>query len=124
MIISPFEQFANSIEQIEVHTINRSALDRTDTFVTIDAIVKRRDSMAEAVAESEDYNNATSIHFRQSDAQYIEVGKYVKLDGRLRTIVEVRDGKDFDLGVSIFPYAFLGDDILNEPTETEWGNVS
>lgn len=120
MIISPFEQFPNSIEQIEVHTINRSALVQTDTFVTVDCIVKRRNSMAEAVAEGEDYNNATSIHFKQVDAAQIKVGKFVKLDGKLRSIIEVRDGKDFDLGTSIFPYAFIGNDIL-EQSENEWG---
>jgi len=121
MIISPFEQFPSSIEQIEVHTINRSALIRTDTFVTVDAIVKRRNSMTEAAAEGEDYNNSTSIHFRQSDASHIQVGKYVKLDGKLRSIIQVRDGKDFDLGQSIFPYAVIGNDILEQP-ENVWGS--
>lgn len=121
MIISPFEQFANSIEPIEVHDINRSALDQTDTFVTVNCIVKRRDSMTEAIAEGEDYNNATSIHFKQADADYIKVGKFVKLDGKLRSIIEVRDGKDFGTGSSMFQYAFIGNDIL-EQTENEWGS--
>lgn len=121
MIISPFNQFSSSIEQIEVHDINRSALDRIDTHVTVDCIVKRRDSMAEAVAEGEDYNNATSIHFRQEDAAYIQVGRYVKLDGKLRSIIQVRDGRDFGLGLSIFPYAFIGNDIL-EQDENTWGD--
>lgn len=120
MIISPFEQFPNSVEEIEVHTINRSALVQTDTYVTVDCIVKRRDSMTEAVAEGEDYNNATSIHFKQADAAQIQVGKFVKLDGKLRSIIQVKDGKDFQLGQSMFPYAFIGNDIL-EQTENTWG---
>lgn len=121
-----FKLFKKSIEKVDVKNTPRGTLSSgTPTFsVNIDAIVKRRKQFSEAVAESEDYNDNTTIHFRQSDAQYIEVGNYVKIDGDWHTIIEVKDGKDFDLGVSRFPYCKIGNDIVEFTEDPVWGEVS
>ena len=121
-----FKLFKNSIETVSVKKTPRGTLEGgTDVFnVKLDAIVKRRNLMAEATNESEDYSNNTSIHFKQSDAQYIEVGNYVKIDGEWHSILEVKDGKDFDKGVSKFIFVRLNNDVVTFNDDPIWGMVS
>lgn len=88
--------------------------------VTLKAIVKRRDGMTEAVENSEDYQDTTSIHFKPTDNQYIEVGNYVFLDGSWRTIERIRDGKNFDSGKVEFLYAFVGNDRFTLTDDPVW----
>lgn len=117
-----FKLFKKSIEQVQVKKAPRGTLEpETAVFdVTVDAIVKRRKLMADSVENSEDYANNTTIHFRQSDAQYIEVGNYVNIDGSWHSILQVRDGKDFAQGNSKFIRVFLDNDIVTFDTEPVW----
>lgn len=120
-----FKLFKHSIEQVDVKNMPRGTYEpEAPTFnVSLDAIVKRRNAFAEEVAESEDKQSRTTIHFRATDAQYIAVGNYVKIDGDWHSIIEVRDGKDFDKGTSKFLYVIVGDDILQVDDEPVWGEV-
>lgn len=116
-----FSLFPNSIEQVVVKSIDRGALDPSATFeVTLNAIVKRRKSMAEATNESEDYQNNTTIHFMQKDVQYIAVGNYVKIDDEWHSIIDLKDGKDFNSGASEFVYATIGNDIIDTGNDPVW----
>ena len=119
-----FKLFKKSIETVAVKNTPRGTLtpEAPSFNVNLDAIVKRRNSMAQAVADSEDRNTATTIHFRASDSQYIKVGNYVQIDGLWRTIEQVKDGKDFDKGVSKFVLATVGDDIV-EGNDPNWNEV-
>ena len=117
-----FKLFKNSIEQIQVKQTPRGTLEpATAVFdVTIDAIVKRRKLMAESGQDAEDYSNNTTLHFRQSDAQYIAVGNYVKVDNQWHSILQVKDGKDFDKGASKFQYVTLNNDVVQFTTDPVW----
>lgn len=119
-----FKLFKNSIESVKVMKTKRGTLDQDVVYThTLEAIVKRRNAMAEAVNESEDRNSTTSIHFRPADAQYIEIGNFVQIDGAWQVIERIRDGKDFDKGKTDFIYAFLGDEIFQLNDEPIWGDV-
>lgn len=117
-----FKLFKHAIEPVVVKKTSRGTLDGgTDVFtVTIDAIVKRRKMLGESVGDSEVRNSNTTIHFRQSDAQYVCIGNYVLLDNQWHSIMQVRDGKDFDNGVSKFPYAVLDNDIVQFTDDPVW----
>lgn len=117
-----FKLFKKSIEPIQVRKTPRGTLDISEAEfdVTIDAIVKRRNLMSGAIEDSEDRNNRTTIHFRQKDAQYIEVGNYVNVDGNWHSILQVRDGKDFGQGKSKFVYVFLNNDIAKFESDPVW----
>lgn len=119
-----FKLFKKSIEKVGVKNTPRGTMtpEAPSFNVELDAIVKRRNSMAEAVASSEDRNSATTVHFKASDAQYIQVGNYVKIDGLWRTIEQVNDGKDLDQGVSKFVLATVGDDIV-EGDDPNWNGA-
>lgn len=118
-----FNLFKNSIEQVNVKKTPRGTYDGgTDVYnVSLDAIVKRSTVMAEAVAESEDRNNRTSVHFRPTDKQYIDEGVFVEIDGKWHSIQEVRDGKNFHTGKTEFLYVFLDNDIAKFTNEPVWG---
>lgn len=116
-----FKLFANSIEQVAVKKTKRGTF--TDDVVyshTLDAIVKRRDSMAEAVQDGEDRNTQTTIHFRASDSQYIEEGNFVQIDGKWRVLELNKDGKDFAKGASQFIKAYLGNQIEDAGNDPIW----
>lgn len=117
-----FKLFKKSIEQVQVSTADRGELpqDQPSVAATIDAIVKRRKTLAEAVNESEDNESRITLHIRQSDAQYGVVGNYMNIDGEWHSIVEVRDGKDFSQGKSNFVYIVLGNDIYQPNKEHIW----
>lgn len=121
-----FKLFKKSIEQINVKKAPRGTLEGgTDVFnVTLDAIVKRRNLMAEAAQESEDYNNNTTVHFRSTDEQYIEVGNYVQIDGEWHSILGVNDGKHFVQGKSKFLRVTLDNDVVTFTDDPVWGEVS
>jgi hypothetical protein len=119
-----FKLFKNSIESVKVMKTERGTLNQDVVYTqTLEAIVKRRNAMAEAVNESEDRNSTTSIHFRPADAQYIEIGNFVQIDGAWQVIERIRDGKDFDKGKTDFIYAFLGDEIIQLNDEPIWGDM-
>lgn len=117
-----FKVFKNSIEQVQVKNPPRGTLSPEPAVfnVSLDALVKRRYSMAESVNESEDYENRISLHFRSKDAQYIKEGYYVKVDEKWHSIEEIRDGKNFDSGKQEFIYVFLASDILPEGEDPVW----
>ena len=117
-----FKLFKHSIEQVKVKNTDRAAISKPqpDIEVTIDAIVKRRKSMATAIETSEDYNDATTIHFRQSDAQYIKIGYYVEIDGKWHSIKEVKDGKNFHTGATEFLLATVDNDIVPAEEDPVW----
>lgn len=117
-----FKLFKKSIEKVQMMKMPRGTLDieAAEYNVSLKAIVKRRDGMVQAIENSEDRQNTTSIHFKVSDAQYIEVGNYVNIDGQWRTIERIRDGKDFATGKSSFIYAFVGEDIVKLTNDPVW----
>jgi len=117
-----FKLFKHSIEQVKVKNTDRAAISKPqpDIEVTIDAIVKRRKSMATAIETSEDYNDATTIHFRPTDAQYIKIGYYVEIDGEWHTIKEVKDGKNFHTGATEFLLATIDNDIVPAEEDPVW----
>lgn len=118
-----FKLFKKSIEQVEVKNTPRGTLTPgVPTFdVSIDAIVKRRKLMAETANEGEDYNNNTTVHFRTTDAQYIAVGNYVKIDNEWHSILQVKPGKHFRNGKVLFIYVTLNNDIVDFGDEPVWG---
>lgn len=120
-----FKLFKNSIEKVRVKSQPRGTYEpETPVFnVELDAIVKRRTGLAEAVSESEDYSNNTSIHFKTSDAQYVAIGNYIQVDGLWHSIIEIKNGKDFDQGKVKFIRVVIGNDILNEPDDPNWNQV-
>lgn len=108
-----FKLFAKSIESIEIKKTSRGALTNAIVYSnTVECIVKRRSGMSKQTADSEDHSNSTTIHFRASDAMFVEVGNFVKIDNGWRSIIGIKDGKDFDRGTSIFILATVGDDII------------
>lgn len=119
-----FKLFKKSIEPVQVMKTERGTLGQDVVYTqTLNAIVKRRNAMAEAVNESEDRNSTTTIHFKPADAQYIEIGNFVQIDGAWQVIERIRDGKDFAKGATEFIYAFLGDEIFQLNDEPIWGDV-
>lgn len=119
-----FKLFKKSIESVKVMKTERGTLNQDVVYTqTLEAVIKRRNAMAEAVNESEDRNSTTSIHFRPADAQYIEIGNFVQIDGAWQVIERIRDGKDFDKDKTYFIYAFLGDEIFQLNDEPIWGDV-
>lgn len=118
-----FKLFKNSVETVRVKVQPRGTFEQSTptSIVSIDAIVKRRKGFTEEQAEAEDYSNATSIHFKQEDAEHIKIGNFVEIDDEWHSIITLRDGKDFDRGVSKFPYAIIGDDIVPDTEEPVWG---
>lgn len=120
-----FNLFANSIETVRVKAADRGTFEFDDTTqpVSLNAIVKRRKGMAEAINESEDRDNRTTVHFYPSDAQYIQAGVFVEIDGKWHSIQEVRDGKNFDTGATEFLYVFLDNDETTFTDEPVWGET-
>lgn len=118
-----FKLFKKSIEPVMVTKVPRGTFDieEAEFTVTVDAIVKRRNLMAGSVENSEDYSNNTTVHFRQEDAEYIEVGNYVKIDNQWHSILPVKDGKDFDQGKTKFLYVFLNTDVATFTKDPVWG---
>lgn len=116
-----FKLFKNSIEQVTVKKTKRGALAASTVYSqTVDAIIKRRNGMQEAIANSEDRETQTTVHFRASDAQYIEDGNFVLIDGKWRVIERHNDGKRFTQGSSKFIRAWVGDQIAESPTDPNW----
>lgn len=117
-----FKIFKSSIEPISVRKTTRGEL--TEQIVwqhTVDAIVKRRDGMEEAINESEDRETQTTVHFRTADREYIEEGNFVLIDGNWRVIERWVDGKDFLKGKTVFIKAYLGNQITGNPSDPQWG---
>lgn len=116
-----FKLFKKSIEQVKVKKTKRGTMDDTQLYeVTVDAIIKRRDGMDEAVENSEDRNTQTTIHFRRTDGLYIEDGNFVEIDGLWRVIERHVDGKDFGMGKSSFIKAYIGNQIQGGSSDPEW----
>lgn len=117
-----FKLFKNSVQDVRVMKLPRGTLSIEAPIydVTLKGIVKLRDGMSEAVAESEDRNNTSSIHLKASDAQYVEIGNYALIQGEWRTIERIRWGKDFDKGSDEFLYAFVGTDIIELTEDVVW----
>lgn len=116
-----FKLFKKSIEQVTVKKTERGTFNEATVYSQqVDAIIKRRTGMQEATQESEDRETQTTVHFRASDAQYIEDGNFVLIDGRWRVIERQNDGKHFTQGSSKFIRAWLGDQIENEGTDPVW----
>lgn len=120
-----FKLFKKSIEEVQVMKLPRGTFsNETPVYdVTLKAIVKLRDGMAEAIENSEDKNNTSSVHFKIEDAAYVEVGNFVKVQGEWRTIERIRWAKDFDTGKDKFLYAFVGTDIFKIEPDVEWSNL-
>lgn len=120
-----FSLFKNSIEKVDVKSGPRGTFEpETPTFnVSIDAIVKRRIGFAEEVAESEDLTNNTTIHFRPTDAQYLAIGNFVKVDGLWHSIIGMRPGKNFHTGAVEFYYVVLGDEVSSEDDDPVWPEI-
>lgn len=117
-----FKIFKSSIEPISVRKTTRGEL--TEQIVwqhTLDAIIKRRDGMEEAINESEDRETQTTVHFRTTDREYIEEGNFVLIDGNWRVIERWVDGKDFLKGKTVFIKAYLGNQITGNPSDPQWG---
>lgn len=120
-----FNLFANSLETVAVKQAVRGTMGvPTGTSVNLQAVVKRRNSMAEATNQSEDYNNQTTIHFKASDKEYINIGAFAQVDGEWHTIEQVRDGKNFDTGKTEFYKAYLANDIQPTTDDPVWGGIS
>lgn len=117
-----FKLFKKSIEKVRVSNTPRGTLEpQTGTFnVEVDAIVKRRNSIAGAVAESEDKETDTTIHFRPSDVQYVKPGNYVLLDGTWHSILQVNNGEDFGRGKLRFLRATVSSETLPNGTDPDW----
>lgn len=116
-----FKLFKKSVVQVQVKKTERGELSAGVIYQQeVDAIIKRRDGMAEAVENSEDRNTQTTIHFRASDKQYIEEGNFVQVDGKWRVIERLPIGEDFGKGVSKFIRAYLGDEIEGG-SDPVWG---
>lgn len=120
-----FKLFKNSIEQVDIKNTDRASITKTapTVNVTLDAIVKRRNKMSTAMDTSEDYNSDTTIHFRPSDAQYIKIGYYAKVDNEWHSIKEVKDGKNFHSGLTEFLYVTLDNDIIPEEEDPVWQQI-
>lgn len=120
-----FKLFKNSIEPVMVKNTPRGTLTQkaAEFNVELQAIVKRRDAMAEAVSESEDRETRTSVHFRNEDGEYVKVGYYALVDGIWHSIEEVRPGKNFHSGKVEFWYAFLSSDTITDTADPVWGQV-
>lgn len=107
-----FRLFRKSVEDVSVKKTERGTFDGAVVYQhSVKAIVKRRNGMSEAASESEDRNTLTTIHFMPQDAQYVEEGNFVLVDGRWRAIERWVDGKDFAHGRTEFIKAWLGDQI-------------
>lgn len=116
-----FKLFKKSIEQAPVKKTKRGAFSDAVIYSrTVDAIIKRRDGMVEAVENSEDRNTQTTVHFRASDKQYIEEGNFVQIDGRWRVIERMPIGEDFDQGRSKFIKAYIGAEIEGGSSDPNW----
>lgn len=116
-----FKLFKNSIVQVTVKKTERGTFDNTTVYShTVDAIIKRRDGLTEAVNDSEDRNTQTTVHFRYSDKQYIEEGNFVQIDGKWRVIERLPIGTDFDKGSSKFIKAYIGAQIEGGSDEPDW----
>jgi len=116
-----FKLFKSSIEQVTVKKTKRGTFtDDTVYSQTVDAIIKRRNGMTEAIQESEDRNTQTTVHFRASDKQYVEVGNFVQIDGKWYVLELSKDGKDFDKGVSKFIKTTIGQQIEDAGDDPVW----
>ena len=116
-----FKLFKHSIEKVTVKKTERGTFDEGTVYSQeVDAIVKRRDGLTEAVNNSEDRNTQTTVHFRYSDKQYIEEGNFVQIDGKWRVIERIPIGVDFDKGTSKFIKAYIGTQIEGGSSEPDW----
>ena len=108
-------------EKITVRKTTRGEL--TDSVVyeeELTAIVKRRTNSVEGGQDDELYSNATTVHFKPTDYQYIELGNYVLIDGLWRNIQGLKDGMNYHTGKKEFILAALGDEIKNTDSPN-WG---
>ena len=122
MLADIFDAFGNSIEQVKVRKTKRGAIDDEVIYTqTLDAIVKRRDTMITETENSEDRNSQTTIHFKPADKQYIQLGNFVEIDSKWRSIVSVVDGYDFDEGELKFVRTEVGNDIVEPTADPDWG---
>lgn len=116
-----FKISKKSIERVSVKKTERGTFDGNAIFTQeVDAIIKRRDGMAEAIQNSEDRNTQTTVHFRASDKQYVEEGNFIQIDGKWRVIERWVDGKHFIQGKSKFIKAYIGDQIDGGSDEPDW----
>jgi hypothetical protein len=125
MPLDIFKTYKKGIEQVEVADFPRGTMEsETPTFtVTLDAIIKRKSGMEQSTENSEDHESRTNFHFRPSDAEYIKVGYYIKLDGTWRSIESIDVGVNPRTGKTHFIYAEVADDILPTTDEPVWGRT-
>lgn len=118
-----FKRFKKSIEQVEVSDKPRGTLEtEPPTFtVTLDTLIKRKSGMTEGTNDGELRESRTNFHFRPSDAMYIEVGNYIKLDGSWRSIESIDIMQNFRTGKVYAVYAEIADDIVPINDEPVWG---
>lgn len=116
-----FKLLKRSIEEVKVKKTERGTLDEDTVFeVTVDSIIKRRNGMAESTNDSEDRNTQTTMKFRCKDAQYIQEGNFVLLDGVWRVIERYNVDINYVTGKGMFIKAFIGDQIVGNPTDPDW----
>lgn len=120
-----FKLFKNSIEDVKIKNTDRASIkkDNPTIEVTLKAIVKRRNKMSVSTETSEDKNNDTTVHFKPSDSQYVKIGYYAQVDNEWHSIKEIKDGKNFNTGVTEFLYAKLDNDIVPVEEDPVWPQI-
>ena len=118
-----FKRFKKSIERVEVSDKPRGTLETEPATFTVelDALIKRKSGMVQGANDGEDRESRTNFHFRPSDAAYIEVGNYIKLDGSWCSIENIDIMQNFRTGKVYAVYAEIADDIVPINDEPVWG---
>lgn len=115
-----FKRFAKSIEQVEMSDSPRDGSTPPTFTVTVDALIKRKHGMTQGANDGELRESRTNFHFRPSDASYVEVGNYVKLDGTWRSIASI-DIMQHPRTAKVYAvYAEIADDVLPTVDEPVW----
>lgn len=117
-----FRLFKASLETVLVKKDQRGLMSFVaPDIATTKALVKRRNSMENSVQTSEDFNSRTTIHFKPSVKAYMVPGNFVQIDGVWRTMLEVKEGKNFNNGKVEFYLVKVDDDILpTDDSEPDW----
>jgi len=120
-----FKLFSKSIETVTVKKIKRGTFDGTVVYSQdLEVIVKRRTGGDTGGNNDELFKNSTTIHFKPTDAQYVEIGNYAEIDGVWRDITSIRYGNNFHSGNLEFLWATIGNGILNSPDSPDWSMPS
>lgn len=94
--------------------------DNSETEFTLKAIVKRRKRFGDQAAQSEDRENNTTVHFKPKDADEVGLGYYCKIDDEWHSIIDIKDGRNFDSGKTKFFYVSLDNDVMIFKDEPVW----